>query len=65
MLGIFAHILRLFRPAPLEPERRRRIARRFTCAACGRVVAHTASGRPYNHNCRPANLLPPQPPEDK
>ena len=58
-MGIFAHILRLFRSAPPEPDRRRRIARRFACPYCSRVVAHTASGRPYNHNCRPVNLLPP------
>ena len=39
------------------PERRRRIARRFACPYCARVVAHTASGKPYLHRCRP-DILP-------
>jgi hypothetical protein len=40
-----------FFPAPPEPERARRIHRKFACPLCGRVVAHTAAGKPYRHNC--------------
>ena len=61
MLTVIDRLLNQFRPsrptqgpapAPLpKAPRHRRIARRFACPVCRRVVAHTAAGVPYLHRC--------------
>jgi hypothetical protein len=44
----------LGRTAPVVRER----APRRRCDACGRVVAHAMSGRPYLHRCRVELIVP-------